>query len=85
MKKKLAVAVIDDALAKVENLLAASRGDESRCTIFRRDFDGSEFTEEQKAAIRRYVASWIEPSLQAAYALVSEQEDWRDLRAWAAR
>lgn len=84
MKTKQLEQVIDDALAHVESMIAASLGDESRCATFSTTFAHDDpFTDRQKEQVRIYLSSWIEAPLRAALVLAREDErkvgylEWR--------
>lgn len=64
-------------LDRVESLLAATRGEESNCSIFTNTY-GGEFTDEQKRLIRMYVDTWIADPLRAVVKALDGTAEWQD-------
>jgi hypothetical protein len=73
-------AALNEANTKVENLIAATEGDDSKCAVFKSQpgYGVEPFTDAQKAAIRRYVSTWIEHPLKAAITGIDNPKDWRN-------
>ena len=72
MKKVAVVKAVDEALAKVEALIANSKGEDSSCRVFDSMMLDEKFTERQREAVRLYVQSWIEHPLQLALVAATE-------------
>jgi hypothetical protein len=68
--RKDAHSALIDALAKVESLIDAAQGDNSKCSVFNTQpgFGVEPFTTSQRDAIRRYVETWIAFPLREAVA-----------------
>ena len=76
--RKVERAVLADVSAKLDQFLAASRGEPSRCASFesRPGFGVEPFTEAQRTAIRVYVESWIDEPLKAALDAIDGERGW---------
>lgn len=70
--KNDAMATLEYAARKLDNFLAATKGDDSRCGVFNNQFL-EEFSPEQLRAIRIYVETWIQTPL--SYAIKSAKGD----------
>jgi hypothetical protein len=76
------------AEAKLENFLAASKGEPSTCASFNAgsNFGMEPFSEEQKRAIRIYLETWVQEPLICAIKAIEGDRSFvneTDLEMWS--
>jgi hypothetical protein len=83
MQKVMLIRALEDCLAHVESLVAAAHGNSSPCGVFNTMMGvGQSSSATQRAAVGRYVESWIEAPLRAALALANEPKASSSLDAY---
>jgi hypothetical protein len=75
--KQNALAGLKESLTKVDAMIAAAKGDDSTCAVFRDGFPYSEPIEKDRAdAIARYLDTWVRTPLVAAIESIEGARDF---------